>query len=312
MPPGAQCQSECASHPMSRAQKRAGALGLLTIAPPTRKDGFIKMPRHRRVLRDVVYGDADGRPLLLDLHLPTGSSGPWPVILWVHGGGWRRGDKGQNVVAARMTNDGYAVASVGYRLSVEATFPAQIYDCKAAVRWIRAKGVEYGLDADRIGAWGPSAGGHLVALLGTSGDLPELEGDCGHPGYSTRVQAVCDWFGPTDLVQMGRYPSDIDHDAPDSPESQLLGGPVQERVEMSRRANPLTYIHKIGPPFLIMHGAVDRIVPKEQSVLLHKALVAAGGSSSLHLIPGAGHGGDAFAAEEVMGIVKAFFQQHLT
>ena len=237
--------------------------------------------------------------------------GPRPLIAWVHGGAWRNGDKGANCRAAFLVDHGYAVASIGYRLSAEATFPAQIHDCKAAIRWLRASAEKYGFDGGRIGAWGPSAGGHLAALLGTSADAPELEGECGTPGQSSAVQAVCDWFGPSDLSRMSEHPSHIDHDAPDSPESQLLGGPVQEMPRAVAAANPITYVSGDEPPFLIMHGDQDMTVPYPQSVLLHEALVQTGDVAELVLLPGAGHGGEAFLTRYVLTRVRRFFDVHL-
>jgi len=133
---------------------------------------------------------------------------PLPVILWIHGGGWSKGRKEQHSPAISFLNDGYAVASIEYRLSGEAPFPAQIVDCKAAVRWLRANAAKYNLDADRIGAWGHSAGGHLAALLGTSGGVPELEGNGDNMSYSSHVQAVCDVSGPADFVRLYHDGSD--------------------------------------------------------------------------------------------------------
>ena len=151
---------------------------------------------------------------------------------------------------------GYAVASINYRLSQHAVFPAQIEDCKAAIRWLRANAAKYHLDPDHIGVWGASAGGHLVALLGTTGSVKELEGKGGNLDQSSRVQCVVDWFGPTDLATMGGS-----HDKPGSPESRLIGGPVQENKEKARKASPLTYVSKDSAPFLIMHGDQDNTVP---------------------------------------------------
>lgn len=232
-----------------------------------------------KTMRDIEYGRSGERRLLLDLYLPDKVGARPPLVVWVHGGGWRNGDKGTNCRAAFLVDHGYAVASIGYRLSGEATFPAQAHDCKAGIRWLRANADKYAFGPDRIGAWGPSAGGHLVALLGTSGVVPELEGECGTPEASSAVMAVCDWFGPTDLSRMSEHASHIDHDAADSPESQLLGGPVQEMKAAVAAANPITYVTGDEPPFLIMHGDQDMTVPYPQSVLLHEALSAAGGDS---------------------------------
>ena len=257
---------------------------------------------------NVEYARVDDKPLLLDLYIPQGLTGPLPVVVWVHGGGWYLGDK-SFPQALRLTARGYAVASLNYRLSPEALFPAQIEDCKAAVRWLRAHAAQYGLDPERIGAWGASAGGHLVALLGTSGEAAELEGTLGeHPEESSRVHAVCDYFGPTDFLQEIGQPCDIDRASPDCPEALLLGGPLQERPEAVRLANPITYIRPDNPPFLIMHGDCDMVVPLHQSQLLYEALTAAGVPAALSIVGGAGHGFDSPSIDEE---VDAFFDRYL-
>ena len=262
--------------------------------------------------RDLVYSRVDGKDLLLDLYLPDGQAAPVPVIMWVHGGAWRKGDKSGVRLLPHLLSRGYAMASINYRLSQEAIFPAQIYDCKAAVRWLRANAGAYGLDPARIGAWGSSAGGHLVALLGTSGGVAELEGAGGNPGFSSRVQAVCDWFGPSDFLRMDDTPGNMMHDAPDSPESQLVGGPIQENPDAVARANPITYISGDEPPFLIMHGDQDRTVPPAQSQLLYDALRAACADVALHFLAGAGHGtAEQFHAPASVQLVEAFFHRTL-
>ncbi len=243
------------------------------------------------VLRDLTYAVQDGRPLTLDLYLPH-ISGTRPLVVWVHGGAWYEGSK-EHCLAVPLTEHGYAVASINYRLSHEAIFPAQIHDCKGAVRWLRAHAAEYRLDPDRFGAWGDSAGGHLVALLGTSGDVAELEGTVGgNLGQSSRVQAVCDWYGPTDMLQMSSAPSEIDHDAPDSAEARLFGGPIHEKRDLVRLANPVTFLCPDAPPFLIVHSDADPIVPLRQSEILADALRAAGVPVTFLTVVGAGHGFD--------------------
>ncbi len=259
------------------------------------------------MLRDLEYARVGEKGLLLDLCLPKDPEGSLPLVVWVHGGAWRGGDKSP-CRAVWMVERGYAVASINYRLSQEAIFPAQIHDCKAAVRWLRAHAEQYRLDPERIGAWGSSAGGHLVALLGTSGDVKELEGEGGNLEFSSRVQAVCDWFGPSDFLQMRGVPSRIDRNSPDSPEALLVGGPLQERKEQCRRANPITYITPDDPPFLIMHGERDDIVPLNQSQLLHEALKKAGVDVTFHLVKGAGHG---FDGPKLDRMVADFFAEHL-
>src|SRR6185437_7517091 len=164
-----------------------------------------------------------------------------------------------------------------YRLSGEATWPAQIHDCKAAIRWLRANAAKYGLDPDRIGVTGASAGGHLAAMLGLGGGVAALEGDVGpHTGVSSRVKCVVDQFGPSDLLAMADHSSRIDHNAPDSPESKLIGGALQENKEKARAASPITYISRDDPPFLILHGTEDPLVPFNQSERLAEALKTVG------------------------------------
>lgn len=285
-----------------------GTLLLLSVPALTQeRPPAARLPAGVRALRDLEYGRADGKPLLLDLYLPEKPAAALPLIVWVHGGGWSAGTKA-NTPALPMVGRGYAVASVEYRLSGQARFPAQIHDCKAAVRWLRARAKEYGLDPGRFGAWGSSAGGHLVALLGTSGGVKELGGEGGNPDQSSRVQAVCDWFGPTDLLRMRDFPSRIDHDAPGSPESRLIGGPIQENREKAARANPITYVTKDDPPFLIMHGDQDPLVPHNQSELLRDALQKTGVEVTLHTVRGAGHG---FGGPPLLDLVGQFFDKHL-
>ena len=263
-----------------------------------------RKPTHR----DIAYVSQGHGRQKLDLYLPKErSAGPLPLIIWVHGGAWRAGDKGR-CPAARFVEMGYAVASMNYRLSQHAIFPAQIQDCKAAVRWLRANAGTYNIDPKRFGVWGSSAGGHLVAMLGTAGDVKGF--DVGENlGVSSRVQAVCDFFGPTDFTKMNDFPGRIDHDAPDSPESKLSGGPVQENKDKARRADPVTYVTKDDPPFLIVHGDKDPLVPHNQSELLRDALKKAGVPVRLYTVAGGGHGG--FKDPKVNPLVAAFFAKHL-
>jgi acetyl esterase len=272
-------------------------------------------PAGTQLIRDIVYSQVADRKLLLDLYRPTKWSAPRPVIVWVHGGDWRIGSKGSGGPARSMLNRGYAIVDVGYRLSDEAIFPAQVEDCKAAVRWVRANADKYGLDDDRIGAWGSSAGGHLVAFLGTTGYAKEFDTET-NAQYSSRVQAVCDWFGPTDFLQMDKYSlegSRLVHDARNSPESQLVGGPIQDEPYRSlvAKANPITYVTNDDPPFLIMHGDKDMLVPLHQSELLLNALKKAGVYALLHVVKGGGHGlrGGEESPEELFEMVAEFFDR---
>jgi acetyl esterase/lipase len=273
-----------------------------------------KLPAGTREFRDLVYGphNKDDRNSL-DLFVPK-SDRPLPLVLWVHGGAWQGGSKNPGNPAMRLLERGYAVAATNYRLSQHATFPAQIEDCKAAVRYLRANAEKYNLDPGAFGVWGSSAGGHLVALLGTAGDVKELEGDGENRCTPSRVQAVADFYGPTDLTKMAAQSgpnSKIDHDAPNAPEAKLLGGPVQQNKEKAARANPITYVSKDDPPFLIVHGDADPVVPLGQSELLHAALKKAGVESELVVIKGGGHGGAGFGTPENQDKIAAFFDRHL-
>ncbi len=252
------------------------------------------------VLRDLEYVPGGHERNRLDLYLPEKAARPRPVILYVHGGGWQGGDK-SNGPAFRFAAKGYAVASMNYRFSQHATFPAQIYDCKAAVRWLRANARKYGLDADHIGAWGGSAGGHLVALLGTTAGVKELEGPGGNEEQSSRVQAVVDWFGPTDFLTVGAKET----------RTQLLGGDPQTNKEKALKASPMTYVSKDAAPFLIMHGDEDQTVPIAQSETFAAALKKAGADATFVVIKGGKHGGALFTNAESMKLIEDFFARHL-
>lgn len=267
------------------------------------------------VHRNLEYAEVGGKSQLLDLYLPKGVEHP-PLLVWIHGGGWRSGDKGRGGILVPLgLKNGYACASINYRLSGEATFPAQIHDCKAAIRWLRAHAKEYGYDATRIGVGGSSAGGHLVALLGTSGGDKPLEGTVGkHADQSSRVQAVLDMWGPTDFLQMDAHAlpnARFKHNDPRSPESLLLGGPVLENKDKVAQANPITYIDKQDPPFLIVHGSKDPLVPVHQSQLLNTALKKANVPVQMIVVEGAGHGGREFNTPETNAQILKFLDQHV-
>lgn len=265
---------------------------------------------------DVVYASIEGRDLVLDVYAPeTRPVELIPVVVWVHGGGWRGGSKDGVRRSLPILSHGFGLVSVGYRLSGEAVFPAAIADVKAAVRWVRANAARYGFDPDRLGAWGSSAGGHLVTLLGTAHEVTEWDSiHEENAGVSSRPTAVCNWFGPTDFLRMNDYPGRIDHDAPDSPESRFIGGPIQDNPEKTQRANPIRYVTPDDPPMLHMHGENDRAVPYNQSELLHAALRESGVQSDLYMVTNADHGfrdmtGD--TPESLLGRVKDFFERTL-
>jgi len=269
------------------------------------------------VHRDMAYVANGHERQKLDLYLPSSGLRPLPLIVAVHGGAWSRNDKADHANTAWLVpilvKAGYAVASLNYRFSQHATFPAQIHDVKAAVRWLRSNASTYGLDPTRFGAWGPSSGGHLVNLLGTSAGVNAMDGTLGPTDQSTRVQAVVDWYGATDFLQMDahRLPNSDTHDSPDSPESRLLGGPLEKMHEAATAANPITYITRDDPPFFIFHGDNDHTVPPHQSTLLRDALATAGVKVQFHAVAGADHGGPLFQTEEIARMLMGFFDQHL-
>ena len=267
-----------------------------------------KVPEGITVHRDMAYVTDGHERQKLDLYVPDKGEN-LPLIIWVHGGAWRGGDK-THYIRMEYLKAGYAGASINYRLSQHAIFPAQIEDVKAAVRWLRANAETYRLNPNRFAAWGSSAGGHLVAMLGTTGDVDEFEVGA-NLEVSSQVQAVVDYFGPTDFLRMDAQslPDGLVHDAPDSPESQLVGGAIQEHKDRVARANPITYVSKSNPPFLIIHGDQDKLVPYHQSVLLKEALEKSGVPVTLYRVEGGGHGW--FRDPKVPELTKAFLEKYL-
>jgi acetyl esterase/lipase len=267
------------------------------------------------VERGLLFASIGGKNLKLDIYRPQNSSSDVPVVVLIYGGAWMmRGQAMEIPTAIWLAHHGYAAAVIDHRLSSEALFPAQIYDCKAAVRWLRANAAEYGLDPAHIGAWGESSGGHLASLLGTAGNVAALEGDEGNTNESSQVQAVVDFFGPTDFLQMEAHilpGSWLHHDSPDSPESRLIGGPIQENRDKAEQANPIKYVTHDVPPFLIVHGEQDPLVPYNQSELLYAALKKAGANVTFYKIASAGHGGPAFDSDMMRAAVLAFLDKYL-
>jgi len=266
------------------------------------------------IVRDLVFAKIAGKDMALDLYRPSAIQAPLPVVLWIYGGAWRQRNKDRQAGQATwLATKGYAVAVIDYPLSSEARFPTQTHATKAAVRWLRTNADQYKLDAGHIGAWGESSGGHLAAMLAVSGSVADLEGDLGNPKESSRIQAVVDFFGPTDFVRMDRaaLPGGMKHDAADSPESLLIGGPIQDNKELAARANPVNYVSADDPPILILHGDRDPLVPVNQSELLFDACKETGVKATFFKIVGAGHGGPQFNTPVVRAMVLAFFDQYL-
>ncbi|HET6247857.1 MAG TPA: alpha/beta hydrolase [Tepidisphaeraceae bacterium] len=277
-------------------------------------------PKGVKVDRDIAYVPGGDPAEVLDLYLPeTPSEKPLPLIVSIHGGGWRAGSK-NNPWLAGLANQGYVVASVEYRFSNKALFPAQIQDCQAAIRWLRANAKKYNIDPGHVGVWGDSAGGHLVALLGTSGGKKAFPPIGGNEDQSDRVQAVCDWYGPTDFntvmaqaaADEANIKSSIKWNTKDDPYSGLIGVNLGSDKEKGEVVSPVHYASKDTPPLLIMHGTKDSLVPLAQSEELVAALKKAGDDNViLQKFPGSGHGGPAFFLPAARNLVKAFFDKNL-
>ncbi len=281
-------------------------------AAPTTRPAPPKAPDNVDAHFDVEYAKPNDKPPLLDLFVPKDAKGKLPLVVAIHGGGWIGGDKRYTPLVP-LTTKGYVVASINYRFSNEAIYPAQSHDCKAAIRWLRANAAEYHIDPDHVGVWGDSAGGHLVALLGTTNGNKKLEGEEGNSKMSSGVQAVCDFYGPTDMLSINSQagPDDQIHaDAPESLVSKLLGGPAPDHKENANAASPVTFVTKEAAPFLIMHGDKDPVVPLAQSEELRDALQKAGVEVELYVVKGSGHG---FGGNhpEIPEKVNAFFDKHL-
>ena len=246
-------------------------------------------------LAGVQFGEANGRPLLLDAVFPAGKlpgepPGPRPAVVHVHGGGWAYGTRADDWATPYLATHGFFAVSIDYRLSGEAPFPAQLHDVKAAIRWLRANAHRYSIDPARIGIWGGSAGAHLAALAGATGDSgqPELEGDSGSAGYSSRVQAVVWVSGASDFLRRGRLIQ---------PHNELIvqlfggppGGTVADKADLLRLASPVAHVTRSAPPFLLLHGTEDETTDFEQAAVLYEALVAHGVEATLVPLPGRYH-----------------------
>ncbi|MBC2607078.1 alpha/beta hydrolase [Pelagicoccus albus] len=265
-----------------------------------------------RAFLDLEYVPNAHPQQRLDIFLPAEGEGPWPLVIWIHGGGWKMGSKSQCVpYHMKYFEKGFAVASLDYRLTDVATFPAQIQDVKAAVRWLRSSSSEYGFDPNKFGVWGDSAGGHLSALLGTShGYQPFEVGE--NLEISSAVQAVCDYYGPTEFVSFVQTPGYKEHADEESAETALLGARVLDRPDLAATASPLAYLSPDDPPFLIVHGDQDPVVPLNQSEQLRDKLKEAGVPVKYFVLEGAAHGGPEFRDEALKDTVLQFFKDTLS
>ncbi|MFD4870201.1 alpha/beta hydrolase fold domain-containing protein [Streptomyces sp. NPDC058412] len=289
------------------------------VPPVTGADGV-------RRFDGITYATTPGyRPRLLDVQVPAGE-GPFPAVVWIHGGGWLDGDRRYpppTVPAALLHGAvlaaGLALVSIDYRHSLEAPFPAQLHDVKATIRYVRRFADTLGIDPDRIGVWGESAGGHLAALAGLVGphspQAAALEGTHGVGSGDTGVLAVVDWYGVSDLVALAAHPMPAMPSGTEFPDpyEALLGASVAENPEAARTASPVTYAaDSTPPPFLLVHGTRDGLVPYSQSEVLAEALRGAGGEVTLQPVDGADH--IFLGAPDITPIVEesvAFLARHL-
>lgn len=284
-------------------------VGLALVMLLTACGGMSRAPTEPagvRIIRGVTFASCDEKPLQLDLYLPETYQKPLPIVVFLHGGGWMFGSRA-GCPLATLALRGYAVASVSYRLSSltsPVAFPAQLYDCKAAIRWLRSSAWRFGCDGERIGVLGVSAGAHLAALLGTTAGDQKLEGELGVTGCSSGVQAVVALFPPTDLIALEQ--SDPDNWRVKLVAIGLLDGRPSERPLLARSASSALHASHDSAPFLIFHGRDDTLVPVNQSERLHAALSAAGASSKLVLYDHLTHSDEALDRPELLAATHEF------
>ena len=270
------------------------------IGQSGRKTPARTLPEGVTMKRDIEYASIDGQSLKLDLYLPEASETTPPLVVWIHGGGWKSGDKAHvNPAILRLTGEGYAIASINYRLKDLSIHPKNIHDCKGAVRWLRANAETYNYDPERVAVAGSSAGGHLALLLGLSSSVNALEGEVGgNTEQSSTVKAIVDFYGPSELIVMAAD-SERFNRAHEFTEAQI------------KDASPLTYLTDKAPPVLVFHGDKDRTVPVGQSQLLHDRYQERSLNSQLQILKGAGHGGPAFMSDIIYDQIKSFLKTHL-
>lgn len=284
------------------------------LAEPLKPFG---LPAGIKMEKDIAYIPNGDEAQKLDIYVPEKSADkPLPLIVHIHGGGWIGGSKFPCPVTGMVLRD-YAVASVEYRFSQKAKFPAQIQDCQAAIRWLRAHAKQYNFDTEHVGVIGGSAGGHLSALVGTSGGKKAFAAIGGNEDQSDRVQAVCDIFGPTDFSTVIQQAADdknvkniFKFNTPSDPYSSLIGTQLDDKPKADA-VSPVHYVSKDNPPFLILHGTHDTLVPYAQSVELEAALKAQGVPVWLQTLPGSGHGTGSFGKPAVTNLTQTFFDKYL-
>jgi acetyl esterase/lipase len=293
---------------MTKKRKRwIFILVLLVLIPVVAVSCIMKVPKGVRADRNIEYAKVDGHSLKLDIYRPKLITKRLPAVIWLYGGGWKYGSKMICPIVYIATQQ-VAVVSINYRLDDVAKFPAQIHDCKGAIRWLRANADRYNLDADHIGVFGISAGGHLAALLGTTANNSQMEGKVGgNLNFSSQVQCVCAFYPPTDL---NRLITDAkSRNDPNNIVAELIGGPLNQHVKEAEFASPISYVSGNAAPIFLMHGGADTLVPSEQSQILYDAFQRVGVEAHLEIIPGKGHG--ISAPPQVAEEIYQFFRKHL-
>ncbi len=293
---------------------------ILIIALLFSVNGF---SQHSESWTDLDYAGDDEVYHKLDIYLPDEEKESYPAVVAIYGSAWFSNNlkaNAFNTLGQPLLDAGFAVITPNHRASTDSLYPAQIHDIKAAIRFVRANANKYNIDTTFVGIAGSSSGGHLAALAGTSGGVKtasvgsatfDIEGNVGeHTDFSSSVDAVVDWFGPTDITMMAECEGggSIDHNSPDSPESILVGGPIRENIEKGTLANPIHFVDASDPPFLIFHGDQDPLVPPCQSEMLHEALQDSGVASEYFLMEGGGHGPGVHTEENFDRMVN-FFQR---
>lgn len=262
-----------------------------------------------RIIKNIEFARIDKHRLALDLYLPEGVKNP-PLVIWIHGGGWKSGSRNDCKIRW-MTDHGFAIASISYRLTDQAIFPAQIHDCKAAVRWLRANRETYGYSAEKLAVAGSSAGGMLAALLGTSGGVLNMEGNVGNNlDQSSRVQAVIDFYGATDFVLRSKTQPNRANE-PGSVVHRLLGGGADKKIKLAEMASAAFHVSPDDPPMLVFHGEKDETVLPDQSKRIHDVYSATGLPITLIIVKKAGHGGKNFHNADNRRTMINFLKQHL-
>ena len=271
---------------------------------------IVPIAKSNEIIKDIEFAKIGDHSLKLDLHFPLNKKGS-PLVVWIHGGGWYKGSKNDCKIDW-LSKHGYSVASISYRLSQVAKFPAQIHDCKGAIRWLRANDEKYGYNCDRLVVAGASAGGYLATLLGTSHEVEALEGNIGgNLSHKSSVSAIIDFYGPTDFILRSRTQPQRANKV-GSVVYNLLGGGADKKVKLAKLASPVTHVTKDDPPILIFHGDKDQTVLIDQSEAIRNAYSKNDLSVEMNILKGKKHGGVAFYSgknkEKVLRFLKGIIE----